>query len=87
MISLAYILMRKTIYIFLPDYLPTLKWIAYVEFVQTQNLYTVDPVNNQTNLKSVWMMMLFFFFSALRRIKSGLLCAVHSLFQQLPLHH
>ncbi len=34
MISLAYILMRKTIDIFLPDYLPTLKLIAYIEFVQ-----------------------------------------------------
>ncbi len=63
MISLAYILMRKTIDIFLPDYLPTLKWIAYIEFVQTQNQYTVYPVNNQTNLKSVWTMMLFFFFA------------------------
>ncbi len=61
MISLAYILMRKTIDIFLPDYLPTLKLIAYIEFVQTQNQYTVHPVNNHTNLKSVWTMMLLFF--------------------------
>ncbi len=69
MISLAYILMRKTIDIFLPDYLPTLKWIAYIEFVQTQNQYTVHTVNNQTNLKSVWTMMLFFFFCSAQNKK------------------
>ncbi len=64
---------------------PKSQWIAYIDFVQTQNQCTVNPVNNQTNLKYVWTMMQFFFISfVLRRIKSGLLCAIHSLFQQLP---
>ncbi len=79
MISLAYSLTRNAIIYINPNE------FAYIEFVQTQNQCTVHPVKTQTNLKSVWTMTQFF--SVLRRIKSGLLCAVHSLFQQLPLHH
>ncbi len=34
----------------------------YMEFVQTQNQYTVHPVNYQINQKSAWTMTQFFFF-------------------------
>ncbi len=32
---------------------PKSQWIAYIDFVQTQNQCTVNPVNNQTNLNYV----------------------------------
>ncbi len=53
--------MRKTIDMFLPDYLPnplpTLKWIAYIYIYSLfKHKNNIHPGNNQTNLKSVCMM-------------------------------